>query len=289
MSVPVVTVPDMEDLAQLTAAVTGFAAREHLMIVPAVPEHDYGPEVCLGPEQLDLPGFLELAGKLGGGVLYLRAAPFDPGAGDGDQPTPLLEDLTSRKGQTGRVSVAFAANGVVHFWEHRTAWYLEWEELADGTVTGTGPGMEEAGGQERLSQEERARLAGELAEAILADQQFRAAPRGDKQRIARQAIPKGTDQWAGWDAVREACDRAHQMTQAAYDQLEDRLDELAAELLASPAYQRASSPAARKQAAERFLIPHADGFSPPTRVRDELYARAQRLAKGGPGSASGLF
>ena len=71
----------------------------------------------------------------------------------------------------------------------------------------------------------------------------------------------------------------NQTAQELYDQLEDRLDDLAAELLASPAYQRASSPAARKQAAERFLIPHADGFFPPALIRDELYARAQKLAK----------
>jgi hypothetical protein len=55
--------------------VTGFAARERLTIVPAVPQHGYGPEVCLGPAVLDLPGLLELAGQLGGRVLYLHAAP----------------------------------------------------------------------------------------------------------------------------------------------------------------------------------------------------------------------
>jgi len=50
-----------EDLAELADPVTGFAARERLTIVPAVPQHDYGPEVCLGPAVLDLPRFLELA------------------------------------------------------------------------------------------------------------------------------------------------------------------------------------------------------------------------------------
>jgi hypothetical protein len=59
----------MEDLAELAASVAGFAAREQLTIVPAVPEHDYGPEVCLGPAALDLAGFLELARQLGGRVL----------------------------------------------------------------------------------------------------------------------------------------------------------------------------------------------------------------------------
>lgn len=124
---------------------------------------------------------------------------------------------------------------------------------------------------------------------MLADPQFRAASRGDRQRLARLALPPATDQWAGWDAVREACDRAQQMTEAAYGQLEDRLDDLAAELLASPAWQQASSPAARKQAAGRFLIPRADGFSPPPLIRDELYARAQRLTKAARAGAGGLF
>src|ERR1039457_3121526 len=67
--------PGAEDLVDLASLVTGFAAREHLTIVPAVPEHDCGPEVSLGPDELGLPGFLELAGKLGGGVLSLLAAP----------------------------------------------------------------------------------------------------------------------------------------------------------------------------------------------------------------------
>ena len=70
--------PGVEDLAKLAASVTGFAVAENLTIVPAVPVHDCGPEVCLGPDELDLPGFLELAVRLGGGVLYLRAVPFDP-------------------------------------------------------------------------------------------------------------------------------------------------------------------------------------------------------------------
>jgi hypothetical protein len=277
----------MEDLAELAGLVTGFATREHLTIVPAVPQHDYGPEVCLGPAVLDLPGFLDLARELGGRVLYLHAAPFDPAAADGDQPEDPPAHLLGHKGQTGQISVAFAAGGLVHFWEDRTAWFAEWEELADATVTR--PSMDADDGTEPLSPEERARLVTELADAILADPQFRGAPRGDKLRTARRLIPEGASKWVGWDAAREACERVNDMAQERYDQLEDRLDDLAAELLASPAYQRASSPAARKQAAERFLIPHAGGFFPPALARDELYARAQKLAKAARAPASGLF
>jgi hypothetical protein len=268
------------DLAELASLATRFAAREHLTIVPAVPEHGCGPEVSLGPDELGLSGFLELAGKLGGGVLYLRAAPFDPDAVDGgDQQDESTAHLIAHKGQTGQVSVAFAANGLVHFWEHRTAWYLEWEELADGIMTGAG-----------RYEAERARLVGELADAIVADPKFRAARVTDRWDLSGKAIPAGTDSWVGRDARRQACTRTYQMAQERYDQLEDQLDDLAAELLASPACQQASSADARKNAAARFLIPRADGFSPPTSlIPNELHARAQKLAKAARASASGLF
>jgi hypothetical protein len=287
MSVLVVTVPGMEDLVKLAASVTAFAAREHLAVVPAVPQHDYGPEVCLGPEELDLPGFLDLAGKLGGGVLYLRAAPFDP-ASDEDQPDSPPERLVKCKGQTGQVSVAFAANGVVHFWEQSAAWYLEWQQLADRAPQ-RHVGMDEDDEEWRREAEERARLETELADKMLADPEFRDASRDGRQLAARKVIPRGTGDGVFWGAFRQAVERAGQMTEERYGQLQDRMEDLAAELLASPAYQQASSPGVRKKVAERFLIPHADGFFPPPRFREELYARAQRLAKARRASGGGLF
>lgn len=277
----------MDDLTQLAAIVTEFAGANGLMIVPAAPEHELGSEVCLGPEALDLPEFLTLAGRLGGGVLYLRAAPFAPGPGD-NQPEDLPRHLVQYKGQIGEVSVAFAANGLVHFWEHQAAWHQEWQELADRQDSHRVSGLDDED-EERLSAEERSRLADELAATIMADPRFRAAPRGDRQRLARLAIPKDTDSWASYDAVRKACDQAQELAQAQYDQITSQLDDLAAELLATPEYQQASSAAARKQAAERFLIPRADGFCPPPLVREELYARAQKLAKTAKATAGGLF
>jgi hypothetical protein len=289
----VVTVPGVEDLASLAAAAAELAAAADLAVVPAVPEHGYGPEVCLGPGVLDLPGFLGLAARLGGGVLYLRAVPSGPGSDDGqddEEPGAPPTHLAGHAGQTGQVSIAFAAGGLVHFWEHRTAWYQEWQDLADSRPRSrgheTGEDVED-GEDEGLSGEDRARLAGELAGAILADPRFRAAPPASRQRLARLAIPAGTDSWAGHDAIREACDRARDMTAAAYGQLAGRLDGLAAELAASPAYQQARSAAGRRAAAAQFLIPRADGFSPPGLVRDELYARAQQLAR--RTAAGGLF
>ena len=160
----------------------------------AAPEHELGPEVCPWAHAVGLPGFLALAGKLGGGVLYLRAVPFDPGSGDDPREDPPAH-LAQHQGKVGQVSIAFAANGLVHFWEHQTAWHREWQELADSPPTR--PGFHNGDKPERLSAEERARVASELADTILADPRFRpprALPRTGSPGLA---IPKDTDSWAG--------------------------------------------------------------------------------------------
>jgi hypothetical protein len=210
--------------------------------------------------------------------------PFDPGSDDDLQEDPPAR-LAGRAGEIGEISVAFMANGMVHFWEHYAAWYLEWQDLTDSEPQ-RGPGTDKP---PRLSDEERARLASELADAMLTSMDFRAAKtRGARQRLARLAVPAGTDQGVGWDAESEACDRAEELARAQYAQIDGRLDDLAAELLTTREYQQVSSAGARKQVAELFLIRHADGFSPPSHVRDELHARAQQLARS-PKSSTGLF
>ena len=262
------SVPGMENLAEMADLVTEFAAREHLMIVPAIPAAHDGPQVQLGLDEMDLPEFLELAGKLGGGAIYLQSVRFDPGEEE-DLPDGAA-GLLKYEGHISRVTVAFAAGGVMHFWEDEASWYVRWEVLTDPENS--------HGADGRLGDEERARRAGELAAALLADPKFR-GDRGNRWRIAQQAISRDTDDWVSREAISQAGDQADRMAQEQYDQIEGQLDTLAAELLTSPAWQQARSAAARKQAAVRFLIPRADGFSPPALMRDELYARARDLAK----------
>lgn len=103
-------------------------------------------------------------------------------------------------------------------------------------------------------------LTCELTAVLLADPQFRAAKPGDaRQRSAKFAIPAGTYRFVVWDATRGACDHADELSRVQYEGIIGRLGQLAADLLATPEYQQASSPAARKQVADQFLIPHADG------------------------------
>ncbi|SQD95043.1 MULTISPECIES: hypothetical protein [unclassified Parafrankia] len=216
----------MNNLATLAASVTEFAARNTMTLVPAVPERDLGPEVNISPGALDLPGFLALAAMLGGAVLYLKAVAFDPDNDEdevADPPTHLIKN----KGETGRVSVAFAANGLIRFWEQSAPWYLEWQELT-GRPSARFPAQRDADEDtERLSDEERARLSAERVDTLLADPGFRAAKQGGaRQRYAKFTIPKDTDKWVGWEATRDAADRAEELAQAQYAQIIPRLDEL---------------------------------------------------------------
>ena len=275
------------NLAKLATSVTEFALAHAITLIPVVPERDFGPEVRITADTMDLPAFLALAAKLGGGVLYLKPTVFNPDD-DADEVEDPPAHLVAHKGEICQVSVAFALNGLVHFWEQSAAWHVEWSKLAN-VSTGRRwlPAQRDAEDTERPSEEEQTRLTAELVTRLLADPAFRAAkPGGGRHRYARIVAQDRAYQWVRWDAIRQAQVQADELAREQYDQIMPRLDDLAAELLATNEYQQASSPAARKLAVQEFLIPRADGFAPTTLVRDELYARAQRLAKAAKNSAT---
>lgn len=273
-------------LASLRNMVTEFADSHDLAIVPGIPHHDLGREISIDPADLNLPGFLQLASTIGDGVLYLQAKPFDPDT-DAGLVTDEMVHLTSHKGQTGEVCVAFArqGHGMLHFWELRTAWYDEWQELLEPRQLARFL-PDEFSQSDRLSLEERDRQAAEVAVSILGNPEFRAASPQNRRRIAELAVPEGTDSSVGWAAAREALSQAEQMTRDIYVKIRPRLEELAAELISTPDYQQSSSATAQKEAAALFLAARCDGFYPPPLHRDELYAKAKRLAKQG---GKGLF
>jgi hypothetical protein len=243
---PAANVPNMaHDLGSMAAAVTEFADGHSMTIVPAIPGSGSGRTVCLDPGVLDLHGFLELARKLGDGALYLRTENFglDPGTGQ-------LEDvparLARRKGQACELSVAFAAagHGLLHFWEQTEPWYQEFLDSQDAEM------LHDADEERRTSGEDRDRLATELAEAILADREFRASSQGIRRRRAQMLVPDGTDRQVGWDAAERARERAEELSDESYRPIKGQLDDIAAEFLASPGWQQAASAGARKKAAD---------------------------------------
>jgi hypothetical protein len=74
---------------------------------------------------------------------------------------------------------------------------------------------------------------------------------------------------------------AQQQSSQGHSAIWDHIDEVAAELLASPGWRQSASSAGRKKAAEQFLASRAEGFFPPSDLREELYARTRDLSKNG--------
>lgn len=115
---PISTVFPVENLAQVASTVTDFAAGASLTLLPTVPESGLGPEVRLTPDVMDLPALLALARKLGGGIIHLRAAPFNPETDEHEVDDPPAH-LVQHAGEIGQVSVAFMANSLSHLRRQR--------------------------------------------------------------------------------------------------------------------------------------------------------------------------
>jgi hypothetical protein len=282
MSVPAASVPGMaNDLGSMAAAVTEFARRPRDDGRPGDSRKSSGRTVSLDPDVVDLHAFLELARKLGDGALYLRIETFglDPETG---KPEEVPASLAHREGQVCELNAAFASagHGLLHFWEQAEPWYQECLDSQDAEM------LHDTDKEWQVSGQERDRLAAEVAEVILADREFRAASPGIRRRRAQMLVPEGTDRHVGWDAAERARERAEELSDEAYRTIQGQLGDLAAEFFVSPGWQQAASAGARKKAAEQFLTSRADGFFPPTFIRDELYAQTQRLFKN---SGSGLF
>jgi hypothetical protein len=249
-----------------------------MVLIPAAPDPDYGSSVHLDPEVLDLDGFLALAGKLGVAVLYLEATPFT-GESPELESDELPDHLARRKGQIGVATVAFPANGLVHFWVQRTPWYREWEHLlaeADGGLYGHGREDD----ADQLDDEARESLTSEWVQKLLNMPEFRAAKAGARRRVAQLHVPSEVQRQCGWRLIDDACEQAQVMAEQRYDtEIKPRLAELGAELAVTAEWRQVSSAAGRREVAEKFLINHADGYSPPKTVfRDELYGHAKRHA-----------
>jgi hypothetical protein len=273
----VVKVPGMvNEPENLASVVTEFAAGHDMTLVPAVPGTEGDRTVLLNADVLDLPRFLELARKLGDGALYLHTEEF------GLDPEDVPSHLARYKGQTCELQVAFASagHGLLHFWDHTAPWYREWLDSEENRL------LAEDGEDTLAAEQERTRLARQIAETVLADPDYRGAatPLARNHR-AEQLMPEGTGREVRWDAAARAAEMARDQSTAAYNALWDQVDELAADLLASPGWQKSASPAGHKKAAEQFLASRAGGYPAPAGLRDELYRRAQKILKNRGGSA----
>jgi hypothetical protein len=274
----------MDDLESLSASVTDFATSHDLAVIPAIPAGESAPAVLLEPRDMELPAFLELARQLGDRALYARTetAGTDPETGE---PDDLPAALARRKGQACDIAVAFAsAHGILHVWSCTASWWQEWLDSQDAEFAA------DTDEDIRARQEERDRAERAIADAILADAEFRAAGDRGRRRIGRLLIPDGTDRIIGDVAAETARQEAADLTEEAYRPFWEHPEVFAAEFLDSPEWRRSLSARARKEvAAVEFLTRRVDGWRPTALHCAELYTQATKLPRPGDEDDAGLF
>jgi hypothetical protein len=270
-----------------------FAATNGMAVVPTIPEPTGGLVADIDPSTMPPDAFLDLAGRFGGGLLYLKVHRVQAGL-------PPSSEFARYAGKAGGLELAFVANGVLHCWEQVTDWFDRWpsrplEQQVQGIVDALSQDDAEPDRTyeeyQAMTRHQRDDIIEELVGLLLSKPEFRAA-RGDGQRhtIAKQVVRSaGVNRWLHGEIRNAAVLAAGARAKEHQDAMNGRLDELAAQVLGHGAYRAAAAAAGRRRAVETFLSELADGYWVPGDVRDEVYARAARLGRAGglPGGAEG--
>jgi len=271
------------DIEELVTQVTQLASSLQLRLVPAIPMRNpnSGLMVLLDNDDLSAADFCGLAAAAKARLLYIQAGPFNAEnqpefdvAGEGrneldgkviDQLALLQQAAERFNGRIGQLALAFAVEGVLHYWTAAADWY---ENLMD-RVAGLFPaeGLE----PERLSDVDALALIQRLTGELVAIPAFRAAATtAQRQRIAGaqhaeiSALyedPRPGYRTAASRAFRNAADITAAEAERIYGEMEKNLPELAAELAATPQFRNAGTAGALKQRARDFLIEKAGGYS----------------------------
>ncbi|MFI6300137.1 hypothetical protein ACIBEJ_51700 [Nonomuraea sp. NPDC050790] len=136
---------------------------------------------------MDLPAFLALAGRRGGGLIYMSAAPFDPTQPhDVDDPPA---HLVQHAGKVGSVDVASMAGGLLHLWQQATPWSQEWQQLNGQGRTRAYLSRGNDDEDEPLSEEAQTQMVTEAVDLLLADPEFQQTKAASARRPITTRFP----------------------------------------------------------------------------------------------------
>lgn len=152
MTSPLIPDPDLS-LDQIAPGLRQIAARNHLLMVPAMPLRNVGTgfTVVLSRQHMAASDFIDLAATAGAKLLYVQAEPFSFDTdlnlddldenifGAWDEADADVESVRAEArvhdGQIGEIHLGFAMGGVLHCWVAAEAWY---SRVMAALRTGTG-------------------------------------------------------------------------------------------------------------------------------------------------------
>lgn len=297
MSIPDRAVQDSSDVDELVTRVTELVAARQFVTIPALPLRgdDSGFVVFLGPENMDVSEFCDLAVAAGAKIFYVQVNDFDAERHlaatsrarawlreeENAGLISLREEASSFNGRPAAVQLGFAAAGVLHCWIARASWYDRFRERLEELETDTNPLFDE------MPEAEERAMVDRLAQGLIQLPEFRSAPTAaQRRRIARaqsEIASLDTDTRPGYrrvafQAIREAEERIASEADSRYREIEANFEELAAECEATQAFRSAGSARARREHARDFLTEKAGGYPPTTRLL-ELFLDTPPLQK----------
>jgi hypothetical protein len=204
----------------------------------------------------------------------------------GDVSRQLSREAQAHRGEVCAAGMCFVTAGVSHYWLLQAPWYLELK-VRQEELTERG-----ASERERISEEMQAHRNAEV-ERIAEELQTRADFRRVYQKvslcddIARQAYPveEAADEDAVEDhertisrAVSRARETVEQEAHRIFTAMENELDELAEDVVATAVLAGATTVSVRTIKIQDFLTQRTGGYPPPRRTVELLMAKPQLKA-----------
>ncbi|MEV6758262.1 hypothetical protein [Streptomyces sp. NPDC051214] len=284
------------DLRKVVDSLPALASLHGLHLIPAS-VGSTGPHAVLSEAIYDCPAFARLAADCGARILYWDVEHFDAGeftdspalqassshplAGTpapppGRQSSGLLAAAKRHDGDVEKVQVAFVIDGVIHTWTATAPWaeqlHEQWEAHLDTHRAPVQPLYQERAEPDPV---EAARIAAQL-------RTMPAVIRGSfsqRHDLAAATFPPadGQNEWDHRRLLRSALSLAHQAIQDdadhAYQEIEQHLDDTAAQLLRQNILNDAYDAPARRIVTTDFLTELTGGHKPKTRTVTLLLGR----------------
>ena len=256
----------------MAADAPGLAAAQNLRVINAL--YMNVPEVVLDDGTLGIAETIELAALTGAPFISVDLDAFDAQAlADRDElPEDLVRNARKYDGENERIWLRWAANGLTYGWSKAATWREQLTTQMEKT---------ELEAQQQSTNEAQARgtKIDELIATLIESPEFRQAL-PTKRSLLGVAILTNSGETDD-EVVQQAAGSAYHRVQKKILQLElslaPHMEELAAELRQTPAWQAAKSDTKRHNAAIDLLIEKSDGYRLSSRLSDPLMRAAKDL------------
>lgn len=226
-----------------------------------------------------------IAAASGSVLTFLECESFEPDVLLEDAPDPethpdvakILTSAAKRKGQTCRLTLHWATNGLLCSWEANAAWAETFRHSIRKAATDAATSRTENYAADFAG---RKVTAERIISELMADTRFRGAPPRQRMAVAKGLVPVSEDADGSRAlALGHLSSRDAAETMRLTVDIKSRMDEIAADLAATPKWAKTSLASARKALAHECLIEITGGWCMPTPLAVALRDRTLEFSE----------